>query len=243
MNIINLLANDNFIVVNRDLIKIFGINSALMIGELASEYNYYDKENRLIDGAFYSTIDNIQKNTGLSRRQQKAALDELAELGLLTVELKDLPAKRYIKLNIEKLTNLFVQNEQTCMHEMNKQECAKRTTNNNNLKINKEKVINQYISEFDALWALYPRKQGKSAALKAYEKARKKGVDFDTVKQGIESYSQYVKDNNIEQRYIKQGSTWFNGECWNDDYRKPRKQTSYNIDELMKIDTLDYLGD
>ena len=116
-------------------------------------------------------------------------------------------------------------------------------TNQLNTKRLKTKESNTYISEFDVLWALYPRKQGKSAALKAYEKARKKGVDFDTVKQGIESYSRYIKDNNIEQRYIKQGSTWFNGECWNDDYRKPRKQTSYNIDELMKIDTLDYLGD
>lgn len=72
--------------------------------------------------------------------------------------------------------------------------------------------------EFDQLWALYPRKQGKRDALKHYIKARKRGTPAEDVYNGIMSYCEYIKANSIEPRYIKQGSAWFNQECWNDDY-------------------------
>ena len=121
MDIISLLASDNYIVVNKDIIKTYGINTALLIGEIASEYNYYLKNNLLDeDGMFYSTIENIEENTGLSRHQQKTSLEELKELEIIDIVIKGMPAKRYIKLNIENLTNKFVKNLQTRMLKINK---------------------------------------------------------------------------------------------------------------------------
>lgn len=73
--------------------------------------------------------------------------------------------------------------------------------------------------EFESLWELYPRKQGKANALKAYVKERK--VDSDAYKKvmnGINAYVKYIEKAKIEKRYIKQGSTWFNQKCWEDDY-------------------------
>lgn len=136
IDIVSLLANDNYIVVNKDLIKEYGINTALMIGELASEYRYYFKEGKLVDGMFFSTIENIEENTGLSRHQQTKALDELKALGIVEVVLKGLPAKRYIKLDVEVLTNKFVKNSQTRDEEINKLDSEKVTSNNNNNKSN-----------------------------------------------------------------------------------------------------------
>lgn len=73
--------------------------------------------------------------------------------------------------------------------------------------------------EFENLWSLYPRKQGKSSALKAYAKARKGNPDVvDAVTTGIQAYVAYIDAKKIEPRYIKQGSTWFNQHCWEDDY-------------------------
>ena len=72
--------------------------------------------------------------------------------------------------------------------------------------------------EFEQLWAIYPRKQGKRDALKHYIKARNKGTTFDEVRTGIENYLAYIRANHVEPRYVKQGSAWFNQECWNDDY-------------------------
>ena len=37
-------------------------------------------------------------------------------------------------------------------------------------------------------------------------------------KRGIENYNQFIRQNGVKKEYIKHGSTWFNQECWNDDY-------------------------
>ena len=73
-------------------------------------------------------------------------------------------------------------------------------------------------NQFNALWDIYPRKERKSDAFKAYSKAIKKGVEHTTIQNGLKSYIEYVKANQTETKYIKQGGTWFNQECWNDEY-------------------------
>ena len=79
--------------------------------------------------------------------------------------------------------------------------------------------------EFETLWKLYPKKQGKANALKSYQKARKSGVTFEQVKQGIENYNAEIRAKKTAAEFIKHGSTWFNGECWNDEYgSKPTNQ-------------------
>ena len=72
--------------------------------------------------------------------------------------------------------------------------------------------------EFEWLWSQYPRKEGKKAAFASYQRAKKKGVHFEDVRAGILNYLDYIKAKKIEPQFIKQGSTWFNGECWNDEY-------------------------
>lgn len=73
--------------------------------------------------------------------------------------------------------------------------------------------------EFENLWTLYPRKQGKANALKAYKKARKGHPElYQTVEDGIKRYISYLEKKKTKPEYIKQGSTWFNQRCWEDDY-------------------------
>ncbi len=71
---------------------------------------------------------------------------------------------------------------------------------------------------FDKLWEKYPRKIGKKRAFDAYKKAIKSGTTDEVIADGIERYRQYVESRKFEEKYIKQGSTWFAGECWNDEY-------------------------
>lgn len=114
----------------------------------------------------------------------------------------------------------------------------KQSLTNNIDKDNKENNI-YYNSEFENLWKEYPRKQGKDKALKAYIKFRASGGEVEKVKQGIEKYKRYIEANKIEQRYIKHGSTWFAGQCWDDEYEETKEvrknNASYDIDELEKI--------
>lgn len=87
--------------------------------------------------------------------------------------------------------------------------------------------------EFNIIWADYPRKQGKANALKAYIKARKNGADKETIYSGVQDYNKYIKVEKIKPQYIKQGSTWFNQECWNDDYSIKREMTTKDVAEYM----------
>lgn len=43
----------NFIMTNRDLITKFGVNSAVMLGELYGRMNYFRKRNELKFGYFF----------------------------------------------------------------------------------------------------------------------------------------------------------------------------------------------
>lgn len=91
----------------------------------------------------------------------------------------------------------------------------------------------QLEEEFEIIWAKYPNKKGKANALKAYIKARKKGTTKEDVMIGIDNYIRYIQIEKIEQQYIKHGSTWFNQECWNDDYTIKRKATTKDLAEYM----------
>lgn len=90
---------------------------------------------------------------------------------------------------------------------------------------NKDINISDIDSEFEILWKLYPRKLGKPKALKAYQKARKNGVTFEQVERGIKAYCKQIEKQKTEIEYVKHGSTWFNGECWNDEYNTGSNST------------------
>lgn len=75
--------------------------------------------------------------------------------------------------------------------------------------------------EFEKLWAIYPNKQGKQRAYRAYERARKrkqKPVTYEQVKAGIEQYCEYIAAKGISKQYIKHGSTYFTGAEWENEY-------------------------
>ena len=84
--------------------------------------------------------------------------------------------------------------------------------------VNKDHSSAKLTERFEALWKLYPRKQGKKDALKHYKRAVKEGTTDDEIEAGIQSYVGYIEKNNIDKRYVKHGSAWFNQEGWLDEY-------------------------
>jgi len=96
----SLLSSSSFIIVNKILIKAVGLEAAVIIGELCSEYNYWEERDQLTDGEwFFSTRDNIEKNTGLSEYQQRKAINILLKFGLLETKKMGMPSKVYYRLN------------------------------------------------------------------------------------------------------------------------------------------------
>ena len=98
---------------------------------------------------------------------------------------------------------------------LNKEKESKLNESKSNNNISTKLLENQ----FNDLWNIYPRKERKNDAFKAYSKAINKGVEHTTIQNGLQSYIEYVKANQTETKYIKQGGTWFSQECWNDEYK------------------------
>ena len=79
-------------------------------------------------------------------------------------------------------------------------------------------------AEFEKIWSEYPRKEGRKNAFKAYIKARKNGTSQEEIKKGLDAYISKIRAEKTEPQYIKHGSSWFNQECWLDDYANPASQ-------------------
>ena len=73
---------------------------------------------------------------------------------------------------------------------------------------------------FDAAWSAYPRKIGKAAARKAWEKATEK-VSPDVLSDKLAEYVDSLAGT--DPRYTPHLSTWLNGERWQDEIEKPQK--------------------
>ncbi len=89
----------------------------------------------------------------------------------------------------------------------------------------------QLREEFDVLWSMYPKKQGKDKAFGYYERARKSGTTYEEVGRGLQAYVEYIRANGIDMQYVKMGSTFFSQQSWNDDwaYRKPRTESRNDL--------------
>lgn len=92
----------------------------------------------------------------------------------------------------------------------------------NKTKKETKNIYTQFEEEFEVLWKKYPNKKDRARALKSYIKTREKGIDYNIINKGLDNYVNYVKQNNIQTQYIKHGQTWFNNECWNDEYEIKR---------------------
>ena len=101
----------------------------------------------------------------------------------------------------------------------------------------KDKVkenISSNAEAFERIWKDYPKKQGHKEALAAFERSVKHGAKIEDIEKGVLRYKEHIEKCNIEMQYVKQGSTYFRQEAWNDVYDDSHKKTEsyagYNID-------------
>ena len=145
MGILQLISTSNFITVNKDLIKELGLEEAIMLGELASEYDYWNNKNEIEDGYFYSTIENIEEKTTLTAYKQRKCLENLKNKGIIDIQIRGIPAKRYIKINEEKVIEIFnnklLKNLTTGCKKISQLEVKKLNGNNNIINNNINKNI------------------------------------------------------------------------------------------------------
>lgn len=108
MILASLLSSSSFIMTNKIIIKAVGTDAAIILGELCSEYNYWEQRDELVNGKwFYSTRENIEDNTGLSEHKQRIAINKLLKLELIETKKMGIPCKTYYKLNESNILNCY----------------------------------------------------------------------------------------------------------------------------------------
>ena len=237
MSIIRLLASKNYITVNKDLIKKIGLKEAVLLGELASEYSYWEIQDKLEDGYFYSTVDNIEENTTLSEYEQRKVMNKLKDMGIIEIKVKGLPAKRYIRIIEEQLLEILSINtlKNSVSSSLKTQELLpeKLKGNNNNINKNKEIRINNniYMSEgvekaepvkdyeekFNIFYKAYPKKVAKTKVLSWFKSNKPKDDLFELMMKKLEIFKKSYNWNKDNGQYIPNPTTWLNQKRWEDE--------------------------
>lgn len=189
------------------------------------------------DRGCYASNKHLSEFCQCSERRVSDAVSKLIEFGY--VELTGFDGRqRTLRSRLEKSAR---QTRVNCESETQKllqsniyREPLRRIDKRENTKRDAE-----IIAEFEEIWKRYPKKQGKENAQKAYLKARKDGVDKESIERGLEAYIAFLRAEKTDPKYIKHGSTWFNQRCWEDDYSSGRKVTTRDL--ASKMDFSDFM--
>ena len=131
MIVASLLASSSFIMTNKILIKAVGTDAAILLGELCSEYNYWEQRNELTNKYwFFSTRENIEDNTGLSEHKQRMAINILLKMELIETKRMGIPCKTYYKLNETNILNCYTSTQKKLI-EMPKSPVVENLDNKN----------------------------------------------------------------------------------------------------------------
>lgn len=198
MTLLKLLSSSNYLVINKDLMKVLGIEETILLGELASEYDYWYKKQELEDDYFYSTIENVEKNTTLSKYKQTQAMNKLKELGIIETKLKGIPAKRYIKINEDRIEEVLqdkmYKDFLTSCQKINQLDGEVLTTNSNN--INNNIINNTYSNNINSKTLIYSSNLDKEE--KEINKEKEENYGIPMVDQNKkEEYDSFAEDKHL----------------------------------------------
>ena len=134
----HLLSSSAFLIVNKQLAKQVGLKGAVLLADLISKEEYFIA-NGMTDGWFFNTAKNIEDDTCLTSHQQRKAIKNLKELGIIETKVVGIPAKQHFKIIENKLLSYF----NTSCEETAKLVVKKTQTINKNKEI---KINNNTIS-------------------------------------------------------------------------------------------------
>jgi len=201
------------------------------------------------NGECFASNDHFAKFLGISKNHVSKLISKLTKMNLINVQLiykngsKEIEKRIITPIRIEEDTpnhesidpHLIEEDTPLIVDDYDKYTLTKNTIKNTTKGIKNN--IKSFENEFEHLWKTYPKKQSKEKAKQSFLKARKNNVSLESIERGLTNYVSYIEINDIEPQYIKNGSTWFNGQCWNDEYNLVQK--SKKVDRGFIGDYLD----
>ena len=181
-------------------------------------------------GQFVTSLDQLAKQTSLSVRQVRVALDHLILTGELTnksyTKYRVITVVKYdaYQNNDKQIDNQVTNKRQTNDNQMTDKRQQYNNNNNNNKEI-MEKGNNNISCLFDQFWKAYPRKESKPTAKKAFEKIK---PDEELLQKMLTAIERFKKTDQWQEdggRFIPHPSTWLNQRRWEDEPMAAKQTT------------------
>ena len=143
----HLLSSSAFLIVNKQLAKQVGLKGAVLLADLISKEEYFIA-NGMTDGWFFNTAKNIEEDTCLTSHQQRKAIKNLKDLGIIETKVVGIPAKQHFKIIENKLLSYFNTScEETAKLVVKKTQTINKNNNNNNNNNNISNRRNDFVFE------------------------------------------------------------------------------------------------
>lgn len=189
-------------------------------------------------GSFITSYEKLSIETGLTIKQIRTALDKLK----MTGEVASKTTNQYSIISIKNWDKYQAEGKQEGKPRANKgqAEGKQRATNNNDKNEENEENIyyqddfqndyqddyqdekqdeenNIYKKNFQKFWNLCPKQTDELKCYGTYVNIISEGVaTYEEIENGMRAYSEYVKNNEISQKYISSPFNWLNGRRWQD---------------------------
>jgi hypothetical protein len=106
-----LLSSKNFLVVNRELIELYGTHGAVYLSNLIDKLTYYFDTGKTKDGSFFVSMEKQETQTGMSQRLLRRYKKYFQLNGILRIEKKGLPCREWFYLDIDMIIDLLTRKE------------------------------------------------------------------------------------------------------------------------------------
>lgn len=196
--------------------KVGGVKPAVFLCQLM----YWSDKTTSPDGVFKS-VEEWEEETGLSYREQATARKELVSRNLIAETFRRLEHRIYFLLNEDVFENVLseIANDQkrispTAESAIGGMRKAHFDHTENTSKTTSKNLTSDGEEKFAEFWKLYPKKQAKKEAQKAWKKVNPKlfGTIMDAI--AVQRHSdKWLKDGG---QYIPNAASWLNGERWED---------------------------
>ena len=124
--------------INKDFARAFGLEATILMTDLIDKWLYHGRPEW-----FWSTADQLEEATTLSRHKQNKAFKILEGEGFLERKTMGMPAKQHFKIFETKIVNFF----NTSLQRISKLDCKEFQNTNNNtvIKIQYENTVGKNI--------------------------------------------------------------------------------------------------
>lgn len=206
MKLLKMFASSAHITFNKYIAKKFGVDEAILFGELCSKYEQYtDGEIGTENDEFYCTIENLIDDTCLTEYRIRNAMKNLVAGDLLSIHKKGIPAKNWYKLNENRILDLCdIDVQRTSPIKFNTTRDDKNvitSDDNSNTTIYNKKENKKEIIKNNSVQSTKSSKSKISKKDKILKMVEKKCFEYDIVDDVIdklfEFYSVLIENNKL----------------------------------------------